>query len=269
MMTRGLVCAVAGLRAAGVVAALSGAVFLAPVAVGPLDTAAAARADFRLEPGEVLRAGDSLTSPDGRYVLTQQVDGNLVLRGPGGTPLFNTITAGHPGASTTMQYDGNLVVHNRAGKAIFHTNTHDNEGAFLQVQTDGNLVIYQDDDEALWSRHAWYGLLPSKFTLAPNDYVRNRDNACRLVMQADGNLVLQGRNDETLFQTGTHGYPGARAAMQSDGNFVVRAKGGGVLFDTATAGNPGANLQVQPDCNVVVRSRDGNKPLFDTRTSRD
>jgi hypothetical protein len=41
------------------------------------------------------------------------------------------------------------------------------------------------------------------------------------------------------------------------------------LFDTATAGNPGANLQVQPDCNVVVRSRDGNKPLFDTRTSRD
>lgn len=267
MLTRGLGHAGAYLRAAGAVAGLAVAALVTPVVGGAVTTAAAAPVDFRLEAGESIQPGDTLTSPDGGYVLTQQHDGNLVLRGPDGDPMFNTITAGHPGATTTMQHDGNLVVTDTSGDVVFHTNTHDNAGAFLQVQTDGNLVIYQND-EALWSQHAWHGRLPSKHALAPNDYIMAGNGACQLVMQGDGNLVLQDRGGQPLFQTYTHGHPGARATMQADGNFVVTSRDGRVLFDTVTAGNPGASIDVQPDCNVVVRSHGDNKALWNTRTGR-
>lgn len=252
-------------RSAALAVGLAVTALLAPVAAG---TAAAAPADFRLEAGEVLRPGDSLRSPDGTYVLTQQSDGNLVLTGPSKKAVFNTITAGNPGATTVMQPDGNLVVKSKEGRALFHTNTHENPGSFLQVQPDGNLVIYSEDEEALWSRHAWYGTLPSKFVLAPNDYVKARNGACKLVMQGDGNLVLLGGDGKSLFDTKTAGNPGATAAMQGDGNFVVKSKDGRALFDTKTAGNAGARLDVQEDCNVVVRMKDNSKALWNSRTAQ-
>ena len=266
-MMRGLVRGIARWQSAIAVGGLAATFLLVPVAAGTLDRAAAEPAKARLEAGEMLEPGDSLRSPDGHFVLTQQADGNLVLVGPNGEAVFDTKTAGNVGAKTVMQDDGNLVVEDVAGHTLFHTNTHENAGAFLQVQPDGNMVVYGHDDQALWSQHAWHGLLPGKFILAPNDYVNARNEACKLVMQGDGNLVLQGRDGKTLFDTRTAGHPGTRAAMQADGNFVVTSGTDQTLFDTKTGGHRGAHLEVQEDCNVVIRAEDTNEPLWNSRTA--
>ena len=63
-----------------------------------------------LAAGTQLKGGSRLESPNGRYRLAMQADGNLVLYGEG-HPLWASGTAGHPGAFLVMQGDGNLVVY--------------------------------------------------------------------------------------------------------------------------------------------------------------
>jgi hypothetical protein len=68
----------------------------------------------------------------------------------------------------------------------------------------------------------------------------------RLVMQTDGNLVEYGDNavyDQSwrvYWQTRTAGNPGAYVVMQTDGNLVVRAADGRPLWNSGTAGYPEA-----------------------------
>jgi hypothetical protein len=53
----------------------------------------------------------SIRSQDGRFVLVLQGDGNLVLYGPQGQPLWASNTAGHSDVwDAVMQGDGNFVV---------------------------------------------------------------------------------------------------------------------------------------------------------------
>ncbi|WP_162688499.1 RHS repeat-associated core domain-containing protein [Streptomyces sp. ICC4] len=72
----------------------------------------------------------------------------------------------------------------------------------------------------------------------------------RLVMQADGNLVLAAITDgKTLWSSGTAGNPGASATVRADGNLVVTSITGTVLWSsgTGTAGATGAYLLVKGD----------------------
>lgn len=69
-----------------------------------------------MQPGEVLLPGQSPASANGRYVLTYQGDGNLVLYGPVG-PLWDSQTAGRPVGVCLMQ--GDWEPHRlRTGKCI-------------------------------------------------------------------------------------------------------------------------------------------------------
>jgi hypothetical protein len=97
----------------------------------------------RLQPDESLRPDEAVSSLNGRYALTYQSDGNLVLyRNRDGAPLWHSGTNGKPGAVCTMQSDGNLVVYDRAGKALWASGTPNNPGSRLVVQDDGNAIIY-------------------------------------------------------------------------------------------------------------------------------
>jgi hypothetical protein len=100
---------------------------------------------------EVLNADESRTSPDGRFTLVQQGDGNLVLyNNQTGSPLWSSGTCcwSYP-TSTRMQADGNLVVTSWA--PMWSSGTAGNSGAELVVQSDGNVVIYAEDGTPLWS----------------------------------------------------------------------------------------------------------------------
>jgi hypothetical protein len=87
-----------------------------------------------------------------------------------------------------------------------------------------------------------------------------------LVMQGDGNLVLNRSNGRTRWATGTDGNTVSQAIMQGDGNFVMYGPGGAYIWDTATDGHPGAYLVVQDDGNVVIYDPNGT-PLWATNTN--
>ena len=93
-----------------------------------------------IEPGHGLAPGETINSCDGRYALTLQGDGNLVLY-HGANALWSSGTAGSDSRRAVMQGDGNFVVYG-ASAARWSTGTDGNPGASLAIQDDGNVVVY-------------------------------------------------------------------------------------------------------------------------------
>lgn len=101
--------------------------------------------------GDVLTSGAALRSADGRFALTQQTDGNLVLRAPEGA-LWSSRTVGGRN-QTFVQTDGNVVIRSPAGAALWSTGTGGaGATARLVTQSDGNLVLYAGN-RAVWQTH--------------------------------------------------------------------------------------------------------------------
>jgi hypothetical protein len=93
-----------------------------------------------IEPGHGLATGESSESCDARFVLTMQLDGNLVLSFQM-RAIWTSGTSGYPGARVVMQEDGNLVVYDEGGVARWSSGTGGYPGALLRIQSDGNLVV--------------------------------------------------------------------------------------------------------------------------------
>jgi len=107
----------------------------------------------RLLKGQTLVAGKYLRSPNGKYKLAMQSDGNLVLYKSGTTiAIWSSGTYGKPVTKCVMQADGNLVLYDKNNKAYWDTKTYMYSGGFFVVQNDGNLVVYQNGT-ARW--HRW------------------------------------------------------------------------------------------------------------------
>ena len=65
--------------------------------------------------------------------------------------------------------------------------------------------------------------LKQGMTLVANDVLNAKNGAQRLVMQADGNLVMYSAKNKVLWKTDTM-QAGNRVTMQADGNLVVYGK---------------------------------------------
>jgi predicted heme/steroid binding protein len=108
-----------------------------------------------MQPGEVLRPGNSIRSPNGNYLWIFQGDGNLVLYKTFATapnaPLWASDTHGKPAWVCIMQGDGNLVIYDIDGNPLWSSGTHGNPGSRFVMQDDGNGVIYRPDDAPLWA----------------------------------------------------------------------------------------------------------------------
>jgi hypothetical protein len=103
-----------------------------------------------LSPGKELRADEAVLSPDRRFKLIYQSDGNLVLYRWDGVPLWHTSTHGSNAFYTKMQNDGNFVVYDVNVTPLWHSFTFGNPGSYLKMQNDGNLVVYNPSNVALW-----------------------------------------------------------------------------------------------------------------------
>ncbi|MDR1032764.1 MAG: hypothetical protein LBL84_01985 [Candidatus Nomurabacteria bacterium] len=114
-----------------------------------------------LPEGRRMYPGQSIKSPNGKYVATLQVDGNLVV--------YSNVTKKHAlwhsyTWDTPVKYlvnqahDGNLVLYDSSGKALWHSNTWTSKTpSVLKMQDDGNLVLYKNTSGATWHSHT-YGL---------------------------------------------------------------------------------------------------------------
>ncbi len=104
--------------------------------------------------GDVLAPGAVMRSPDHRFTLTQQTDGNLVLRAPEGA-IWASGTRSATRNQTFVQTDGNVVIRSLAGAAVWASGTAGaGAGVRLVVQSDGNLVLYSGS-RVFWQSHTY------------------------------------------------------------------------------------------------------------------
>jgi hypothetical protein len=109
-----------------------------------------------LNGGATLYPGQSASSPNGRFVLSYQYDGNFVLYDNGGAVwainCWPECTDMGAAGYATIQTDGNLVVYNSGGGPVWHTYTNGNPGAYLAIRDDGALIVYGPGGNILWQR---------------------------------------------------------------------------------------------------------------------
>jgi predicted alpha/beta hydrolase family esterase len=220
-----------------------------------------------LNAGQWLAPGSSLASPDGRYRLDYQPDGNLVVRRADGLAVWASGTAGRSAGQALMQTDSNFVVYDAAGAAVWHTGTWGIPGAYLSMQNNGAFVIYRGDGQRLWGSPVpanevdpgggtptpGNGLdtLTAGQRVYPGQAVSSADRRFALTYQTDGNLVLYGPGGAPRWSTQTFHSPGY-AEMQNDGNFVVYASDGTPMWASQTASTRSARLVVHNDGNVAI-----------------
>jgi hypothetical protein len=91
-----------------------------------------------------------------------------------------------------------------------------------------------------------------------SDELMSNNGRVRLVMQADGNLVLYRTDDGyPLWASNTWQKPVTYAIMQGDGNLVAYSAAGQPFWASNTDGHPGAYVILQDDGNLVVYAPDG------------
>ena len=219
---------------------------------------AASARDSTLPAGQTLMPGERIESPNKRFRLVMQGDGNLVLYRDGRHAIWASDTSGAAGSRAVMQSDGNLVVVNGA-MPRWSARTQGFDGAALAVQDDGNLVVYHAG-RAIWTWAAGYvgdRLTPSS-ELPAGALLRSANRRFLLTMQSDGNLVLYESGGGALWATGSRGN-GARLVMQGDGNAVVYV-GSTAVWNSNGSGFAGAFLMLQDDGNAVVYH--GGHPIW-------
>lgn len=104
-------------------------------------TAALADTTTFLRAGDQLNSCNTLTSPNGRYILELGCDGNLKLIEDQQRELWASNTSGIGAATLEMQRDGNLTLYAEGHIAKWETSTSGNTDAALGLQDDGNLVV--------------------------------------------------------------------------------------------------------------------------------
>ena len=104
-----------------------------------------------LSSGATLLNGQSLVSPNGKFKLDMQGDGNLVLY-DAGLVLWDSGTLNDASDYATMQGDGNFVIY-KSNRPIWSSGTDNSaRGAYrLTVQNDGDVVIYSPANKPLWA----------------------------------------------------------------------------------------------------------------------
>lgn len=157
--------------------------------------------------GEVyLELGDEIVSKNGKYGLTLQTDGNLVLYRKLGDKKLARWASG-----TVLRY------HEKTAQASFDKNGDfrlliDGEqkwnagtkgmNAVLTIRDDGNVVVMSGSERQWWTDTmgpSEPGTLKCGEVCAPDEPITSPNGKYTLVYQADENLVLYGENKQVLW----------------------------------------------------------------------
>jgi len=105
----------------------------------------------RLLSGEVMFPGQRILSPNGRYSLRLQSDGNLVLYNDKGGVEWQSKTYGKTVTRAVMKTDGNFVLLN-GNKTVWSTKTsgHTGKGVYAEVRDRGEFALYRANGERIW-----------------------------------------------------------------------------------------------------------------------
>lgn len=223
--------------------------------------------------GATLQSNQYIMSPNGRYVLMMQTDGNLVAYGWGHS-IWASNTSGNAGAYLGMQSDGNIVIYATDGHPVWSTGT--NAAQSLVMQDDGNIVAYSTSGQKQWASDTVIGgndiaykgsyELPNGATLTTKQYIRSADKRYFTLMQDDGNMVVYAPGYRVIWASNTSGNAGAYLGVQSDGNVVIYRPGGQPVWSTST--NNISKMVIQTDGNFVGYSAGGQAPWASNTSGR-
>jgi len=218
-------------------------------------------------PGTVNAGEPPLLSPDGRFSVSMQTDGNLVIYNAYGTAQWATGTY-LPNSYLRVQSDGNVVIYDPEDSFPLWTADVYSPGARLELQNDGNLVLYSRARVPLWdskgfTNHPAMTFMPRRaFThLYPGEAVASWNGLFSLTMSANGNVVERRAGGTTMWSSGTS-VPSSELWAQADGNVVVYSPSGAALWHTALY-SPGDHAVIQNDGNIVVYDT-AWRPLWDS-----
>jgi len=230
-----------------------------------------------LESGAALYVHEYLESPNGQHYLQIQRSGaaRLFARGApdrfSDRPTWDAAPNGGEGAYLVMDAGGDLKLRTRNGVEVWHTGTAGHPGATAHVQSDGNLVVKSAGGTPLWNSGTTMRSLEESDWLRAGWFITSPSGQYKLLMQDDGNLVLQSEGGGgTFWNTQTNGNRGAHAEVQTDGNFVIYRDDSrtSVLWSGGSAGHPGAIVRLQDDGNVVTYANGQVVAKWDSYNSR-
>ncbi len=102
--------------------------------------------------------------------------------------------------------------------------------------------------------------------LEPNQCLESDGGRFALIMQPDGNLVLQDRGGQVLWKNDAFVHANSYLQMQGDGNLVqYNSANAPVWYPPGAFGSGADHLIVQPDGNVVLYTPD-NRAIWHTNT---
>jgi hypothetical protein len=96
--------------------------------------------------------------------------------------------------------------------------------------------------------------LSSGQNLLPDQFLTSQNGQYRLIMQADGNLVVYNSSSQPLWSSNTGGQAVRECLMQADGNLVIYKTNGQALWSSNTGGNTRSSLQLQDDGYVAIKN---------------
>jgi hypothetical protein len=234
------------------------------------------RAGSSMAAGETLKPGQFLLSPNGRFMLAMEPDGDLVTsERPTGTPTWATGSGGHPGAYAILQGDGNLIVYPKGRSApltgqptsaLWQSETNGHPGASVRLLDSGNLVIRSHVGAAvLWQSGSVPGdigsqllsgdmLHPGQFLQSPNGAYRLSNDGERGVLR----LYAVARPGCARWREPAAGVAASSAVMQTDGNFVLYTPGASrMAWQSGTSGQAGADIVLENDGSLVLATSQG------------
>ncbi|WP_448629124.1 D-alanyl-D-alanine carboxypeptidase family protein [Cellulomonas soli] len=237
----------------------------APVPAVPVPAAAGENA---LGPGQRLASGEALVSTTGEHTLVLQGDGLLALFGAGDVPRW-TDGVRAPGAVLEVRDDGEVAVVSPEGRTVWATGTVGIPGARLVVQDDGDVVVLDPAGAVRWS--AGTAVRPSILTapgqLVPGVGLSSPDGRFTLDVLTVGDVELRGPDGALVWSTGTT-VPGSVLVLQADGNLVVQERDGSRRWRTRTAQTDGAALVLRDDGALLLVDGAG-QVVWDAGTARE
>jgi len=245
--------------------------------------------------GQSLKNDEKICSPNEKFRLVMQNDGNLVLYEgrQGGNVMWSSGTNGKgPQCRFDVQRDGNLVIYQYGNQSIWSSGSNnkimvgrqDGPLPMLRLQNDGNLVMY--DWEFVWASNTMRGrdhhmrrdtgaphFLELGCSLAPGQELMSPNGFYKLVMQPDGNLVLYDGHSSSMWASNTGGQQNCHFRVQTNGDLVVYANhsypvwssGTCTRFEGMDRTHPRARLVLQNDGNLVLYKA---KSVWATNTYR-